>query len=82
MLALCHARGKLNALLPEAPDFGPNLNFLGLKTLAWVTSPYNWVLEKPPARLSPPDLYCAQRLSRASRLWQPPNVTRPTGVCG
>lgn len=73
-------RGKLNALLPE-PDFGPNLNFIGLKTEDWVTSPYNWMLEKPPLPFGPADLYTAQKLTRASRLVQPPGVRLPCGIC-
>jgi hypothetical protein len=73
-------RGKLNALLPE-PDFGPNLNFIGVKTEDWITSPYNWLLEKPPAPFGPADLYTAQKLTRASRLVQPPGVAKPCGVC-
>lgn len=73
-------RGKLNALLPE-PDFGPNLNFLGLKTEDWVSSRYGWVLEKPPLPFGPADLYTAQKLTRAARLTQPPGVPLPAGVC-
>lgn len=73
-------RGKLNALLPE-PDFGPNLNFIGLKTEDWVSSRYGWVLEKPPLPFGPADLYTAQKLTRAARLTQPPGVPLPAGVC-
>lgn len=80
MLLLPTCRGRLNALLPE-PDFGPSLNFIGLKTEDWTTSPYNWLLEKPPTPLSPVDLYSAQKVSRASRLVQPTGVVRPAGVC-
>jgi hypothetical protein len=77
--AVC-CRGKLNALLPE-PDFGPNLNFIGLKTEDWVSSRYGWLLEKPPLPFGPADLYTAQKLTRRARLWQPPVVAQPAGVC-
>lgn len=76
--ALCS--GKLNALLPEF-DFGPNLNFIGLKTEDWISSPFGWVLEKPPTPFGPADLYMAQKLTRATRLVQPPGVLKPAGVC-
>lgn len=76
-------RGKLNALLPE-PGFGPQLNFIGLKTQDWVwgeASNLGWILEKPPTAVSPRDLYTAQKLTRARRLVQPPAVVRPMGMC-
>ncbi len=67
--------GKLNSLLPE-PAFGPNMNFIALKTLDTVTSPYGWVLEQPPSS-APADLYTAQKATRAKRLQQPPGVAQP-----
>jgi hypothetical protein len=78
--AVVCCRGKLNALLPEA-DFGPNLNFISLKTEDWINSPYGWMLEKPPMPCGPVDLYTAQKCTRATRLTQPPGVRRPAGVC-
>ncbi|KAF6262421.1 hypothetical protein COO60DRAFT_1676006 [Scenedesmus sp. NREL 46B-D3] len=78
-----NVRGKLNALLPNA-GFGPQLNFIGLKTQDWVWGPVSdlgWVLEKPPTAVSPQDLYTAQKLTRATRLVQPPAVVRPMGMC-
>lgn len=77
---LLDCRGKLNTLLPES-GFGPNLNFIGLKTQDWVSSPLDWVLEKPPTPISPTDLCTAQKLTRARRLVQPPNAAAPVGVC-
>lgn len=74
--------GKLNALLPD-PDFGPQLNLLGLKTEDWIPAngDFSWVLEKPPTPISPADLYAAQKLTRAQRLAQPPNAPKLVGYC-
>jgi hypothetical protein len=83
VLAARFLRGKLNSLLP-GNTFGPQLNFIGLKTQDWVSGPVSelgWVLEKPPTAVSPLDLYTAQKLTRAQRLTQPPSVVRPMGMC-
>lgn len=77
----CLCRGRLNSLLPDQLDFGPNLNFIGLKTQDYVRAgALGWMLETPP-KLVPADLYSAMKLSRPTRLAQAASVQQPLGVC-
>jgi hypothetical protein len=72
-------RGKLNAMLP-GDDFGPNINFIGLKTQDWIKNSLGWMMDLPP-NLVPADLVNAMKLTRSTRLTQPPGVARPVGIC-